>query len=57
MQEGSTVPDGADLIFRVRPLRKEASRRIGLTLVCPHDTAVGKATAINCGVCGICWKE
>lgn len=49
------VPD-VDLIFRDRPLRKNDTVRIGLNLICPHETPKGREQGTNCGHCGICWK-
>ena len=45
-------PD-ADLVFRVRGLR---SKRVGLDLVCPHETPKGHANDVNCGNCRRCWE-
>ena len=45
-------PD-ADLVFRVRGLR---TKRVGLDLVCPHETPKGRAEDVNCGSCRRCWE-
>ena len=51
--DGSDDAAGADLVFRVRGLR---SKRVGLDLVCPHETPKGRADDVNCGNCRQCWK-
>jgi hypothetical protein len=51
VEEGEQ-PELADLLFRVRRLRQ---RRVPLALVCPHETAQGRANEVNCGNCGRCW--
>ncbi len=43
----------ADLVFRVRGLR---AKRVGLDLVCPHETPRGRADDVNCGSCRRCWE-
>ena len=47
-------PARADLVFRVRRLRRQR-RRVGLPMVCPHETPEGRAREVNCGNCGYCW--
>src|SRR5262249_51175469 len=56
LQEDSDgpVPEGADLVFRVHRLRREPTKRIGLTLVCPVEQ--GSGTSTTCTSCGLCWK-
>lgn len=44
--------EGADLVFRVRRLR----RRVSLPLTCPHETPQGERAEINCGSCGKCYR-
>jgi len=46
------LPLRANLVFRVRPLRKTVAKRVGLALVCPVENGV---TATDCGRCRICW--
>jgi hypothetical protein len=46
-------PELADLMFRVRRLRRE---RQPLSLVCPQETAEGRSHDANCGNCGRCWR-
>jgi hypothetical protein len=48
------VPDGVDLVFRNRPLRRTPQRRIGLVLVCPSEQ--GRRQSKTCTSCGICWR-
>lgn len=43
-----------DLVFRVRHLRREPAKRIGLNLVCPVENGSEKST--DCGTCRLCWK-
>ena len=43
-----------DLVFRVRKLRSEPAKRIGLSLVCPVENGSDKET--DCGTCRLCWK-
>ncbi|WP_422923204.1 GP88 family protein [Singulisphaera sp. PoT] len=52
MQVNDDRPEQADLVFRVRRLRKESTDGMP---VCPQETAKGKST--TCGGCGICWKR
>jgi hypothetical protein len=49
------VPQGVDLVFRVRSLRKTPLKRIGLTLVCP--TEQGREHSTTCTTCGVCWRR
>lgn len=43
-----------DLIFRVKPIRKNIVKRVGQAIVCPVENGVTKTT---CEQCGICWNE
>lgn len=45
-------PEQADLVFRVRKLRKEAS----LPIICGAETSEGKADGTNCGSCQRCFR-
>jgi len=56
LQDGKVGPELSDLVFRVRKLRREPRQRIGLALVCPHETPAGKERGVNCGSCGHCWR-
>jgi Gene product 88 len=47
------LPEVADLIFRVRRLR----RTIPLPLTCPHETEKGKDHDTTCGSCGKCFRD
>lgn len=51
-----TIPE-VDLVFLDYPLRKEATERIGLTLVCPHEVGDNRLNGTNCGTCGFCWRK
>jgi hypothetical protein len=47
------LPPRADLVFRVRRLRKTVVKRVGLALVCPVENgATGHRT--DCGRCRLC---
>lgn len=47
------TPDRADLVFRVRRLRRKVVKRIGLAMVCPVENgATGHKT--DCGRCRVC---
>ena len=49
------LPPRADLVFRVRPLRRTVQKRIGLALVCPTENgATGRRT--DCERCRVCWR-
>lgn len=50
------VPDRTDLMFRVRRLRRQ-SQPVGLPLVCPSETPLGRSRQVNCGNCAHCWKD
>lgn len=55
MQADETdVPPRSDLVFRVKRLRKNVVKRVGLTMVCPVENGVTVNT--DCGKCGVCWK-
>ena len=47
------LPEAADLVFRVRGLRK----RIPLPLTCPTETQGGKERGTTCGSCGRCFRD
>jgi hypothetical protein len=54
MVDHQDVPPRADLVFRVRRLRSQPVKRIGLTLVCPVEGATGHRT--DCERCRVCWR-
>jgi hypothetical protein len=56
LQDGEEGPVLSDLVFRVRKLRREPGGRVGLAMVCPHETPAGKERGANCGSCGHCWR-
>jgi hypothetical protein len=53
--EGHADPD-ADLVFVVRRLRRAASSRLELPLICPHETPQGREAEVTCTTCGRCWR-
>src|SRR5262249_25663256 len=55
LRHDEPVPAGADLVFRTHPLRKQASKRIGLTLVCPNEQGL-PGDRPTCASCGVCWR-
>ena len=52
LQVADDEPAQADLMFRVRRLRKE-KKTIGLPMICPAETSQGKGT--TCGSCRHCF--
>lgn len=46
------LPEQADLVFRVKRLRKT----IPLPMTCPTETVKGKEAGTTCGSCGKCFK-
>jgi len=56
LQVDDDTPELCDLYFRVRRLRKERQHRIGLTLICPHETPQGKERGVTCGSCQHCFR-
>ena len=56
LQDGEEGPVLSDLVFRVQKLRREPRQRIGLAVICPHETPAGKERGVNCGSCGHCWR-
>lgn len=56
LQVNDDTPELCDLYFRVRRLRKERQHRIGLALICPHETPQGQERGITCGSCQYCFK-
>jgi hypothetical protein len=49
------VPPRADVVFRVRRLRRKPAKRVSLALVCPVENGVtGHRT--SCEQCGVCWR-
>ena len=55
LQSDQEGPESAELIFRVRKLRKEKATRVGLSVICPSETPRGRALDTNCGNCRRCW--
>ncbi len=56
MQSSEDDPQLGNLVFRVRRLRTEPIGRVGLPIVCPHETPDGHDQNVNCGNCGHCWS-
>jgi hypothetical protein len=54
MQDDETVDERADLVFRVRKLRRRELPLV--TTACPHETPEGKERGTTCGSCQFCWK-
>ena len=54
VQTSRQRPRRADLVFRVRGLRKQP--RLELPMVCPQETPAGHAQGVNCGSCGVCFR-
>jgi hypothetical protein len=54
VQTSRQRPARADLVFRVRGLRKQP--RLELPTVCPQETPAGHGQGINCGSCGVCFR-
>ncbi len=61
MSATADLPPRADLVFRVRPLRRLVRKRVswqgggGQALVCPTENgATGQRT--SCAQCGVCWR-
>ncbi len=53
MQAGpEDMPSRADLVFRVKRLRRKVAKRIALALVCPVENGVTKG--VTCGSCRVC---
>jgi hypothetical protein len=51
-----TVPAGVGLVFRVRGLRSDPRRRIGLSMVCPTETGLPGCKDVTCTSCGRCYE-
>jgi hypothetical protein len=56
MQSSEDDPQLGNLVFRVRRLRTQPIGRVGLPMVCPHETPGGRHRNVNCGNCGHCWS-
>jgi hypothetical protein len=50
-----TVPAGVSLVFRVRGLRSDPRRRMGLSMVCPTETGLPGCKDVTCTSCGRCF--
>ncbi len=55
LQVADDKPELADLMFRVRRLRRER-KTIGLPMICPVETEQGKERGVTCGSCQHCFK-
>ncbi len=56
MQSSEDDPQLGNLVFRVQRLRTHPIGRVGLPMVCPHETPGGRHRNVNCGNCGHCWS-
>jgi hypothetical protein len=56
LEVGDGRPEPADLVFVIRRLRRAASLRLELPLVCPHDTPQGRQAEVTCTTCARCWR-
>jgi hypothetical protein len=54
-EPGEEIPEGVAVIFRLRHLRHEWRRRIGLAVVCPTETGLPRAAEHTCTSCGRCF--
>jgi hypothetical protein len=54
-RDDETVPAGVSLVFRVRGLRSDPRRRIGLSMVCPTETGLPGCKDVTCTSCGRCF--
>ena len=52
---GDFPPAGADLVFRVRRLRRVPAPAAG-PQVCPAEDGIPRAVPITCERCGLCWR-
>jgi hypothetical protein len=55
MTAADDLPPRADLIFRVRRLRRLPLARVGQALVCPSESGT-PARHTDCEHCGLCWR-
>ncbi|MCE9567411.1 MAG: hypothetical protein K8U57_35875 [Planctomycetes bacterium] len=56
VEENETVPEGVDLLFRLRELRKKPLPLPLLPVICPTETPEGKRVGTSCATCKRCWK-
>lgn len=57
MTESTDVPpQGTDLVFRVRRLRRRPEPAPG-PCVCPAEDGVPRAPRVTCERCGLCWRS
>jgi hypothetical protein len=56
LEVGEGQPEPADLVFVIRRLRRAASLRLELPLICPHETPQGRKAEVTCTTCGRCWR-
>lgn len=55
VSEDDVPPDGIDLVFRVRSLRRQPVAP-GSPPVCPAEDGVPRLHRTTCDVCGRCWR-
>jgi hypothetical protein len=56
LQDGEGQSEPADLVFVVRRLRRVASLRLELPMICGHETPQGQEAGLTCTTCGRCWR-
>lgn len=54
--EDDHPPAGADLVFRVRRLRRHPLAEVGGVRVCPAEDGHPRPRAPTCDRCGVCWR-
>jgi hypothetical protein len=56
-EAGETVPQGVGVVFRLRGLRRERRRRVGLAVICPAETGLPGAEDNTCTSCARCYEN
>lgn len=54
LQDTETLPQGGDLTFQVRKLRKMSLPTVAP--ICEQELPAGKARGANCSSCRVCWE-
>jgi hypothetical protein len=55
--EDDGPPAGADLVFRVRRLRRDPAAEVGGVRVCPAEDGLTRPRVPTCDHCGVCWRH
>jgi hypothetical protein len=55
LQDAPGPVGNVGLVFRTSGMLE--SPRVGLPLICPTDTPVGRRNGTTCGSCGVCFRE